>query len=409
MAESVRGRRSLYAYGSTVLLGILSSAIVLGGVRFAVAFLRAPDMLTGLSRWDGNHYRTIVANGYDYDTGRGSRVAFFPAYPAAARITARLFDMDDRLALTATSQLCLIAALLAMNGYLSARSNPELGGAGESKRGDDSSVREYALLAMALMPTTFFFRMAYSESMFLLAAILALYAMTQSRGALVPAIAVGFATAVRPVGIGLLLPLAWSIRKRSTSNLAAARRFVCLLPLSCWGLLAYMAFQYWKFGQPFAFVLTQEHWHLRPPAPIGERLVSLLSWEPIRNVYMPGAPGYWRSTDGVGISLFSLQFANPIYFLGTVGLVALGAGLRWLTVEELLMSIAFLAIPYFTRGFEMCMASQGRFAAVVFPGYIVLGQLLSRAGTAMAVAILALTAFLMAVYAALFAAGYALI
>lgn len=409
MAEPIRNRHSLYAYGSIVLLGILSSAIVLGGVRFSVAFLRAPDMLTGLSRWDGNHYRTIVTNGYDYDTERGSRVAFFPAYPVAARIMARLFEMGDRLALTATSQLCLIAALLAMNGYLSARSNPELGGADGSKRGDDPSVREYVLLAMALMPTTFFFRMAYSESLFLLAAILALYAMTTSRGALVPAIAVGFATAVRPVGIGLLVPLAWIIRKRSTSNVAAASRFICLLPLACWGLLAYMAFQYWKFGQPFAFALTQEHWHLRPPAPLGDKLISLLSWEPIRSVYEPGAHGYWRDTDGVNISLFSLQFANPIYFLGTVALVSLGAGLRWLTAEELLMSIAFLAIPYFTRGYEMCMASQGRFAAVVFPVYIVLGQLLSRIRTAVAVAILVFAAFLMAVYAALFAAGYALI
>lgn len=296
-----------------------------------------------------------------------------------------------------------------MRGYLLARSDCKTSRAGRFGGRHDPSVRAYVLLAMALFPTTFFFRMAYSESMFFLAAILSLCAMDRARGNFLPAIAVGFATAVRPVGLGLLLPLAWNIRKRSSSNVDAARRFVFLLPLSCWGLLVYIAFQYWNFHQPFAFVLTQEHWHLRPPAPIGDRLLSLLSWEPIRNVYVSGAPGYWRATDGVGIPLFDLQFANPIYFLGAVILIALGAKLRWITAEELLMSIAFLSIPYFTRGYEMCMASQGRFAAVVFPVYIVLGHLLSRIGPPLAVAVLAFAAFLMAVYAALFAAGYALI
>ena len=82
---------------------------------------------------------------------------------------------------------------------------------------------------------------------------------------------------------------------------------------------------------------------------------------------------------------------------------------RWLTSYQILLAVRLLAIPYVTRAYEFTMQSQGRFAAVVFPVYIVLGQLLARLPTAVAVALLALSGFLMAAYAALFATGHALI
>jgi hypothetical protein len=102
-----------------------------------------------------------------------------------------------------------------------------------------------------------------------------------------------------------------------------------------------------------------------------------------------------------------MRFFNPIFFVGTAVLVAVGAWKRWLTVYEVLLSIPLLAIPYVTKGYEMCMESQGRFAAVVIPAYIVMGQLLARLPWWLAWLILAISGAGLAFFASRFAAGYA--
>src|SRR5205807_1571849 len=78
-------------------------------------------------------------------------------------------------------------------------------------------VSSYTLLAMGLLPTTFFWRMAYTESMFLCVAIVAMVAMGRRWPLPIVAVLVGLATAVRPVGLALLLPMAWHVWNTSAS------------------------------------------------------------------------------------------------------------------------------------------------------------------------------------------------
>jgi hypothetical protein len=54
----------------------------------------------------------------------------------------------------------------------------------------------------------------------------------------------------------------------------------------------------------------------------------------------------------------------------------------------------------------MFMSSQVRFAAVVFPAYLVLGHLLARLPGSVAVAILGIAAFYLGSFSALFATGH---
>jgi len=85
----------------------------------------------------------------------------------------------------------------------------------------------------------------------------------------------------------------------------------------------------------------------------------------------------------------------------------LGAAWKgWLTREEIGVSIPLLHIPYVTKGFEWGLMSHARFAAVVFPAYIVMGHLLARLPREVAIALLCLSAFLLGAYSALFAAGH---
>lgn len=101
------------------------------------------------------------------------------------------------------------------------------------------------------------------------------------------------------------------------------------------------------------------------------------------------------------------SFANPLYFLFAFFCVLWGRYKKWISVEEFLVSLGLLAIPYFTRAHEMCMASHGRFAAVVVPMYFVIGHFLTRIPPIAAWIIILIMAILQGVYTANFVAGNA--
>jgi hypothetical protein len=73
---------------------------------------------------------------------------------------------------------------------------------------------------------------------------------------------------------------------------------------------------------------------------------------------------------------------------------------------EVSLCAGLLLIPYLLRAHEMCMTGMGRFAAVVFPVYIVMGRLLAKLPWPVSAGILALCAFFLGAYSALFAAWY---
>ncbi len=79
---------------------------------------------------------------------------------------------------------------------------------------------------------------------------------------------------------------------------------------------------------------------------------------------------------------------------------------KWLTGPEIVLSFFLLAIPYVTRAYEMCMASHARFAAVVFPAYIVLGRLLGAAPAWMTWVVIGAFSIMLMTWTALYAAGH---
>ncbi len=418
-------RRGAHLY---FLCGFVTGLIAIVGAWFGDCFIKSDNSWTfinSLARVDGQNYKHIIEHGYSYTPHHPSSVAFFPAYPVSAYGVAQILRLETVTAQVAVSNVCCLAAFVLMGIYLTTRedSQPlsfkratavrptcvtgERGLAIQSslsRRARDE--RNFALLAMGVVPTTFFFRMAYTESMFLCVAIGGMYAISVGWPLPVVALIVGLATAVRPVGVAMILPLGWYVWQTSTSRQTFALRLCYAIPLGCWGLLVYMFYQYYTFGEPLAFAITQDYHRMRPEAAVSDKAFALLAWEPIRDVYDPSSLGYWRNLFDMPSALFSMEFANPIYMLGTAALVVLGAYKRWLTSYEILLAIPLLAIPYITRAYEMRMLSEGRFAAVVFPVYIVLGYLLTRMPMLIAVSLLALSGLMMGIYAALFAAGY---
>jgi hypothetical protein len=179
--------------------------------------------------------------------------------------------------------------------------------------------------------------------------------------------------------------------------------------VACWGLLAFMLYQARTFHDPFAFAKAQMVWGERSPvAGIGHKAIELITFEPMRATYSQESACYWKNRKPYGDAALNLQFANPILFLLMLFLLALGLFYNWIDVYEAVLGSLLLLIPYVVQTSRQCMTSQGRFAAVVWPGYLVLGHIFSRLPTGVAVYILCMSGLLMLMYAAMFSCGFPL-
>src|SRR6266851_5315364 len=116
------------------------------------------------ARYDTGHFEGIAWSGYAPLAGGRSNIAYFPVYPLLMRYVGRLFGRHHAayfISGVAVAWACFILAMIAL--YCLARL--------------DLSRRqaERAVLLTTIFPFAFFFGVAYSESTFLLFAVLAFY------------------------------------------------------------------------------------------------------------------------------------------------------------------------------------------------------------------------------------------
>ncbi len=394
--------------GVGALAYFLTSTPVWLGVIFGMYFVpldrvpldtSKPDFLTACSRFDGNAFISIVNEGYSYDPNRPSLVAFFPGYPIIARLFTALTGWDARLSLFLISNLMLLSTFIAFSAFLRSR-NPQ-----------DASFNTFLILAVfGLWPAGFFFRMIYSESTFLFFSVLVLLGIIRRWPLLILAFLTGLVTAVRPVGLAVTAALVWHILSDASRGPFRRRSLLALAyaPIVCWGLIAYVAYQYLAFDAPFAFAQTQKHWNYMGTLQydLELKVESLLTAEPIWSVYTSDPLRTWRRFEIHDNFLFSIFFWNPISFLFALVLVFFGALKSWLSGTEFVLALFLLAIPYLTRAFEMSMSSHSRFAAIVFPVYLVLGRILRSQPEWVTWAVMGLLSVMLMSWSALFSAGY---
>lgn len=172
------------------------------------------------------------------------------------------------------------------------------------------------------------------------------------------------------------------------------------------GLAAYMGYQWQAFGEPLAFIQTQANWRVYRPSSLAEKGLALATFKPIWGTFTPSAPAYWLRHTFYPNPFVSLSLLNPMFFVAAVVLLLLGLRQRWLSSYEVLLAGGLLLIPYVASSYEMHMAGMGRFVAAIFPLHLVLGQLLTRLRGPLAAGLLCISACLLALCAALFAAWY---
>jgi hypothetical protein len=204
-----------------------------------------PDFVSACLHFDALHYVEIAREGYSYDPDRRSLVAFFPAYPLLSRWVSQTTGLSAEEAALLTAQAALMGAFFLLARYTRTRW-PE---ASAQQRG-------VVLAVFGLWPLGLFFRMPYAESLFTCVTLLLLYGMARGWPLIILALLAGLGTAVRPVGVALTAALAWHVLMQPGSHLRTKMGRVLLLsPLACWGLLAYVSYQWLSFGTPWAFAV----------------------------------------------------------------------------------------------------------------------------------------------------------
>jgi hypothetical protein len=156
----------------------------------------AIDFVVGpFLRWDAHYYLGIATHGYrpDVEALRGAR-AFFPAYPLLVRGL-------GGFASTGAAAIAAIAVSLAAF-WAGLRLLHRLATIELDRRTADATV-----LLLAFAPVAFFFSAPYTESLFLLVSVAAFLAARTGRWALA-GVAAGLASATRPTGVLLIVPLA---------------------------------------------------------------------------------------------------------------------------------------------------------------------------------------------------------
>lgn len=229
----------------------------------------APALFNPLIRWDSAWYLRIATEGYRHTPGstvqRENYVAFFPLYPASLSLLHPLVNAGISGILLSNAAFVGALGLL----YRLQRS-----------LGFSEAHTRRTLLYLCFFPTSFFFSLIYTESLFLLLTLGATWLAQQERWYAAAAL-VGLAAATRVTGVLLLGIIAWEYalahgfdpnrvrdpamwRTLFTQIRPYRSQVVLICLLSFSGLLAYLAYLQLTYDNAFAFLDAQANAWSRP-------------------------------------------------------------------------------------------------------------------------------------------------
>ena len=212
------------------------------------SFLPNHPMLDGWARWDAAHYIAVARYGYGdpVSPSPDGGIGFFPLYPLLMRAVALVTGQTDSNAGLAVIGIALSVIMFLASVAVLARL------AGEILPHDDA---RYAVMLFAVAPFAFFYTAAYTESLFVLEVLGAIWFARREqwwRAALVAAAA----SSTRLVGLSVIagvLYAAWRAGVRLP-------RLVALAVTGSAGFLTFMVYLWIKFDNATAYFDTQSRW-----------------------------------------------------------------------------------------------------------------------------------------------------
>jgi hypothetical protein len=312
---------------------------------FGFANGRAPlrhfnnELLNLPVRWDAGWYLQIVTDGYRYAAVEPTvqqNIVFFPAYPMLTRVVGRLFG-GDMTGYVAAGMTVSIASFFGALVYLYALAR--------ERYGDD--IASGTIWLLAAYPFAIFFGALYSESLFLLGTVGALYHFSRQQFGR----AAGWGLLVgltRVNGALLALPLALLAVTSSTPRIRPQAVAAAAAPGL--GLLLYALFIWRLTGNPIAFATSHLAWG-RSYQGLGTLVAQQYSI--LANAGLSGyvgTPGY-DALNAIG-ALFAVAAIWPVTR-------RLGLAYGLFMVVNILPALA-----------NGGLLSAGRFSSVLFPAFI---------------------------------------
>jgi hypothetical protein len=286
-------------------------------------------------RWDACWYTKIAAHGYEPGT---SSTAFYPLLPALMRAVGPWTGGDPALAGLLINAAAAIAALYGLWRLVS--------------EDFDAEVADRAVLYLAVFPAAFFLFAPFTEALFLAGAVWALLA-ARRRTWLLAALAAALAALARPLGVLLVVPLAWEAwldwRAQGQGPWDWSRRLAPAASLAA-PLAATAIFMVWATFQ------------------VGQSPLDAQSLWGGQDLHAP-----WE-TVAVAIQ-WSIDKADAIEAVNVVGLLGFAA-LLVLGLRRLPLSYSLLVLPQLLlvsmRLQPTPLTSTTRYLLVLFPSFVVL-------------------------------------
>jgi Gpi18-like mannosyltransferase len=216
-----------------------------------------PNWIWGFANFDGVHYLRIAQNGYD----SVYTPAFFPVFPLLIKLLTYIIPKNPLLdTVFFVDPAYFYSGLILANGFFLMA----LFFLYKLFRIDFSSKISWgALLLLLLFPTSFYFGSVYTESLFLLLAVLVFYE-SRRKNFLLAGLFCAIASATRIVGILLapviLIELFLAIRNNEFKIKSKKFIFSILgLVISAFGLAFYMFYLWKNYNDPIYFVSAQPY------------------------------------------------------------------------------------------------------------------------------------------------------
>jgi hypothetical protein len=218
-------------------------------------------------------------------------------------------------------------------------------------------IAERALFVYAVMPTSVFLNSVYTEPLFISFALAGVFFARQGKWWPAGACA-ALATLTRNLGVCLFVGLVYEYWWRHRFNGLSSRPVLALALAPC-ALLGFMAFNAVSFGDPLAFVHSQQAWGRSFGWP-GDNF--------IRNL---GQMAALLPNTQAGIALDTF-----LVLTGFAGLCAATCSRRYaIPVSYLLVGWLWFLIPLFSTSPFLPLYSMSRFLLVVFPLYPVFARM----------------------------------
>jgi len=237
-------------------LAVQIIALRINGFTVAPGSSAIGTLISMWVRWDAIGYVKIAEHGYPADPqpeflryDDSALPAWPPGYPLLIRVASWLLPGSPNLAALVVSNLAMLGLLVVLYRLV----ETEL----------DATTAERTLLCLLVFPTAFFLAAAYSESVFLLLTVAALYCARRQRWWWAGGLA-GAASSVRVAGVTIIVALALEYLRQRDFDWRRIRPDVLALGLVPSGLVAYMAYQWVRYDNPFMFSDAQKIWGRGP-------------------------------------------------------------------------------------------------------------------------------------------------